>query len=161
EEARLLAGRRGVPGRAEERTQADSGPFAECLLPRGRLIGRDRSRRRFLSNGPDLLDHAAFHRRCRQRRRRTCVPAAAAGVQADVVAIAQAAVASAVRGRHGAAAGPAVQQALEQRPEPIPHRRTARAAILTQALLYPLPDFRLDDGRLLAGVHLGLMADLA
>src|SRR5262249_20865326 len=83
------------------------------------------------------------------------------GVQADVVTIAQAAVTGGVRRSHGTATWHTVQQALEQRPEAVPHGRAAGAAVLAQALLDALPQFRLDDGRVLAGMHLGLVADLA
>src|SRR5439155_12702219 len=162
ENARLLASGRRFPARAEEATEAAVGALRESLWPCGPLLGLGRSQRHWvLDDGPDLLDHAAFDLRRRDRRRRAAGPAASSRIQAGVVAVAGRAVTGGVRGSHGAAAGHAVQQALEQCSEAVSHRRAAGAAVLTQQFLDALPDLRLDDGFLLAGMDLGLVPDLA
>jgi hypothetical protein len=66
-----------------------------------------------------------------------------------------------VRRHHAALAGHASHQALEHRPESVPHVRSAAAPIAFEQALRSLEDFLVYDGRVLAVVGLVLVSDLA
>jgi len=101
---------------------------ASLTLPAG--LGYCRAQQGWIpSDALDLVDNESLDLGSRDRFRWAVVPATLLGVGADIVAISFVAVAGGMRRRHGAVAGDATQNALEQGAELVSDRRPARAAV--------------------------------
>src|SRR6185295_5072105 len=92
------------------------------------LPHRFRNEQRVAADVLNLLDHEPLDLTGGDRLRRTRLPAPFLRREANVVAVALRAIPGRVSWRHRAAAGDAVDQALEDRSELVPHHCAARAA---------------------------------
>src|SRR5262249_23918348 len=115
---------------------------------------------RVLADALDLRDDELLDVAGRDGLGGAALPAVLLGVHAGVIAITPVALGG-VRRRHGAAAGGAMQQALEQGAGLVADGDAAAAAVTAQQRLDALPGGHVDYGRVLALVDLVLVAHLA
>jgi len=141
----------GLLGRRQRVRSAENEGFHRRVLKSRRVGGESL----------ELLDHEALDGAGGECFRGTGVPAALLGAGADVVAIAHVALLGGICRRHGAAARHAAQQTLQQGLPRMARPRLGRPAMLAQHFLNALPNPGLEDARVLAGMDLLLVADLA
>src|SRR5262245_63863153 len=105
----------------------------------------------------DLLQDVAFDECGGQRLRRTGVPPLALGGGAGVITVSSVAAADLGR-RHGAAARPTKEQALQKGLRRRSDRSRTPRTVLSQKRLDFLPSLKVDDRRLLSGMDLVAIA---
>ena len=81
------------------------------------------------------------------------------GGGAHIITITLAAVGNGVRRRHPASAGQAVQQSLEQRARAVTNQRALASG--RKQILHLLPEAIHHDARMLTGVHVAVVLDVA